>query len=143
MALTSFADVQKFLTALTKDTNPGGAPHGAFWNTLTYSDFVTGPVPGVKDSNGNTIPILTKGNGAQSNIVQALAGTGMFDPNTGELPADAVRRTLFLQRSDSGTLGLDQRRLPRVAVLTTDFDEPPVPLRGPEVMSVGWEVRTS
>jgi hypothetical protein len=29
---------------------------------------------------------LSKGNGAQSNIVQALAGTGMFDPNTGSFP---------------------------------------------------------
>jgi len=81
MALTSFADVQAFFKGISV---PGY--HGPFWNTLTYNEFVTGPVPGVKDSNNNTIPILTKGNGAQSNIVQALAGTGMFDPITGSFP---------------------------------------------------------
>jgi hypothetical protein len=59
MALTSFLDVQKFLTV--KGTNPGGAPHGAFWNTLTYSDFVNGKVPGVKDSNNNPDSNLEQG----------------------------------------------------------------------------------
>ena len=81
MTLTSFADVQAFFKGISV---PGY--HGPFWNTLTYNEFVTGPVPVVKDSNGNQIPILSKGNGAQSNIVQALQGTGMFDPVTGSFP---------------------------------------------------------
>jgi hypothetical protein len=81
MALTSFKEVQGFFSSIT-----AGPPHGEFWNTLSYTDFVTGTVPGVQDSNGNPIPILSKGNGQQSNIVQALAGTGMFDPVTGSFP---------------------------------------------------------
>ena len=84
MALTSFADVQAFFKGISV---PGY--HGPFWNTLTYNEFVTGPVPGVTVPNTNppqTIPILIKGNGPQSNIVQALQGTGMFDPVTGSFP---------------------------------------------------------
>ena len=81
MALTSFKDVQAFFS----NFNPG-EPHYAFWNTLSYTDFVTGTVPGVTvpdTTPPQKVPILIKGNGAQSNIVQALAGTGLFDPITG------------------------------------------------------------
>ena len=82
MALNSFADVKAFFSSVTP-----GAPHFAFWNTLSYTDFVTGTVPGVIDQTTNKpVPILIKGNGAQSNIVQALLGTGLFDPNTGDFP---------------------------------------------------------
>jgi len=50
MALTSFKDVQAFFKGVS---NAAGAPHGAFWNTLTYNEFVTGPVPGVTVPNTN------------------------------------------------------------------------------------------
>jgi hypothetical protein len=61
--------------------------HGPFWNTLSYNNFVTGNVPNIANpTDGTPVPILIKGNGAQSNIVQALQGTGMFDPVTGSFP---------------------------------------------------------
>jgi hypothetical protein len=83
MALTSFKEVQAFFGGITP-----GAPHHAFWNALSYTDFVTGAVPGVTVPGDpqQTVPILTKGDGKNSNIVQALAGTGQFDPNTGDFP---------------------------------------------------------
>ena len=105
LALGSYAAVQAYLFKIfTSDLAPGGsnaqsdaannAPHKAFWSTLTYQQFVTGNVPGVTDPNtGQPLPILIKGNSAQSNIVMALAGTPgtLFDPNTGaigQMPAD-------------------------------------------------------
>jgi hypothetical protein len=82
MALKSFKDVQAFFSGITP-----GVPHHDFWNALSYTDFVNGPVPGVTLPDTNqTVPILIKGDGANSNIVQALAGTGLFDPNTGDFP---------------------------------------------------------
>src|ERR1700693_5003041 len=79
MALTSFKDVQAFFS----NFNPG-KPHFAFWNTMTYDNFVNGNVPNVTDPTTNQpIPILTKGNGAKSNIIYALLGTAgpLWDPN--------------------------------------------------------------
>ena len=86
MALTSFAAVQQFLNDFVhnKSINLTGSPHAAFWNTMTYDDFIAagengqGNVPGVQDQNGNPLPILNKINGKydgpSSNIVMALAG---------------------------------------------------------------------
>ena len=48
---------------------PGGAPHGIFWNTLTYDQFVNGNVPGVQ---GGTIPILKSGSADDSNLIKIL-----------------------------------------------------------------------
>jgi hypothetical protein len=83
MALTSFADVQAFLTKLVPQVGP---PHSAFWNT-TYTNFVNGNVPNVTDpsGNGNPIPILVSGFSGQSNIIFALSGTPntWWDPNAG------------------------------------------------------------
>ena len=104
-ALTSYAAVQAYLFQIfSTDLAPGGsnaqsdaannAPHGAFWTTLSYQQFVGGNVPRVTDPNtGQPMPILIKGNSAQSNIVMALAGTpgSVFDPDTGaigRMPAD-------------------------------------------------------
>ena len=82
MALKSFKEVQAFFSGVT-----AGRPHFEFWNTLSYTDFVAGTVPGVTDPSTNQpVSILTKGDGKTSNIVQALAGTGLFDPNTGDFP---------------------------------------------------------
>jgi hypothetical protein len=94
MAITSFAALQTFLNDFISTNNIQilGAPHGAFWQT-SYSDFVTGDVPNVTDPNNNPIPILTKGDGAHSNIIYALAGTAgtLWDPNNpagfGQMPA--------------------------------------------------------
>jgi hypothetical protein len=89
LPLKSYAEVQAFITkVLTDNGEQGGvsvAPHGGFWATLPYQQFVNGSVPGVKDPNtGQPIQILVKGNSAQSNIILALLGKGpLFDPNTG------------------------------------------------------------
>jgi|SRR5437588_5009939 len=87
--LKSYAEVQAFMTkVLTDNGEQGGvavAPHRGFWATLPYQQFVNGNVPGVKDpGTGQPIPILQKGNSAQSNLILALQGKGpLFDPNTG------------------------------------------------------------
>ena len=82
--LNSFADVQNFFNDfITKNgIDIAGSPHGVFWNT--YSDFVNGNVPNVFYPNSTTpVSILCKGNGKQSNIIYALAGTPgtPWDPN--------------------------------------------------------------
>jgi hypothetical protein len=90
MALTSFKEVQAFFSSIV-----AGPPHGEFWNTLSYTAFVTGTVPGVTVPNTSppqTIPILIKGDGAHSNIIYALSGTKgtLWDPNNpagfGQMP---------------------------------------------------------
>jgi hypothetical protein len=104
--LSSYAEVQTYITGILSNNIPKGsqqneeedaeqkAPHGAFWNTLTYDQFVTGNVPGVNDPDtGQQMPILVKGNAARSNIILALQGAPgtVFDPNTGaigQMPAD-------------------------------------------------------
>jgi hypothetical protein len=81
IALKSFADVQNmFNTFISTNHIPiGGAPHAAFWQQSTdikksYSDFVSGNVPGVKDGFGQPIPILVSGSSSTSWIVQILKG---------------------------------------------------------------------
>jgi hypothetical protein len=70
--------------------------HGAFWSTLSYTDFISGDVPNVIDPRtGKPLRILIPGNSAQSNIIMALRGTrgSPFDPNTGpfgQMPADGA-----------------------------------------------------
>lgn len=98
MVLNSFIDVQQYLTKILTTNNQMGdtqsAPHGAFFNNLTYQQFVTGNVPNITDPNsGGPMPILVKGNAAQSNIILALQGAPNtpFDPNSGafgQMPAD-------------------------------------------------------
>lgn len=90
-SITTYAQLQKYITdLLTADGVPVvGGPHHAFWNTLSYTQFVTGTVPGVG------MPILIKGDSAKSNIIMALRGTpgSPFDPNTGDIgqmPAGAA-----------------------------------------------------
>lgn len=95
LALADFAAVQTFFNNFIASNNIDitGAPHGAFWNT-SYNNFVKGNVPGVVDPNSNQpIPILSKSDGAHSNIIYALSempGT-LWDPNNpagfGQMPA--------------------------------------------------------
>jgi hypothetical protein len=82
MALNSFADVQAFITQiLATNKETVGPPHQDFWNTLSYDQFTTGNVPGV-----DSVQILKVGDSKNSNIIQALRGQGLFDPNTGQYP---------------------------------------------------------
>ena len=81
-------------TGNNEEIDSENALHGTFWNTLSYDEFVNGNVPGIEDPNtGQPMPILMKGNAAQSNIILALQGAPgtPFDPNTGafgKMPAD-------------------------------------------------------
>jgi hypothetical protein len=95
MTLKSYADVQAFITQILTDNGQVAgthhAPHGAFWSTSSYEDFVNGAVPNVPDPTNPTsdrpVPILVKGNSAQSNLILALRGQGpLFDPNGGLIP---------------------------------------------------------
>jgi len=77
MAIKSFAQFQRHIsdvmTALPADAI--FAPHGNFWADLTYDQVVNGNVP---DIGGAPVKILVKGDSAQSAIIQALKGLGIF-----------------------------------------------------------------
>jgi hypothetical protein len=97
VSLKSYADVQKLIDAVLTRNNEisgvAGAPHGSFWNSLTYDQFVNGNVPGVADpATGQPIPILVKGNSGASNLILSLQGKGpLFNPDTGtigQMPAN-------------------------------------------------------
>jgi hypothetical protein len=94
--LNSFTKVQQFINQVLSQNNEQGgvqiSPHKAFWSNLTYDQFVNGNVPGVSDANtGNPVPILVKGDSAQSNFILALRGSGpMFGPEGvfGQMPSN-------------------------------------------------------
>jgi hypothetical protein len=85
-ALKNYADVQNALNTFvqTAGVTPGGAPHKAFWNTMSYNDFTTGDVPGVR-TNGPW-KILIVGDPDNSNIIQILKGVGSAADNFGQMP---------------------------------------------------------
>src|ERR1700692_4434656 len=60
--------------------------------SLTYDQFVNGNVPGVTDPTTNLpMPVLVKGNSANSNLIMALQGIGAaFGPDSeiGQMPAN-------------------------------------------------------
>ncbi len=53
-----------------RGVNPAVAPHGVFWDAMTYQQFTTLPVPGVLPATRICIP----GDAANSAIVQVLLG---------------------------------------------------------------------
>jgi hypothetical protein len=86
-----------YIDSILKQNNEmdgvASAPHLDFWDTLSYTQFTTGNVPGVNFGPSPPYPILVKGDAAQSNFVLALQGKGpLFDNTTGafgQMPADA------------------------------------------------------
>jgi hypothetical protein len=82
----NYADVQAGLNTFVANAgvNIDGAPHGAFWQTLSYSDFTTGNIPGV--SQGGPWKILVVGDSKNSNIIQILQGVGQAAQNFGRMP---------------------------------------------------------
>lgn len=98
MALNSYEDVKNHLNSILaangqlSDTQH--APHGDWWNSMTYEQFITGNVPGVNDPNtGQPMPILILGNSSESNLIISLQGKPKtpFDPDSGafgQMPAD-------------------------------------------------------
>jgi hypothetical protein len=104
MALTNYAQVQAALNAFVAQAGvtPGQAPHGAFWNSLTYEQFVNGNVPGVPLGPWK---ILEVGNAAGSNIIQILSGKGAAYDDFGQMPQpnppyDPEQTTLINELSD-------------------------------------------
>lgn len=72
--LKNYADLQDLLNSFVNANGltPALAPHGVFWETMSYDEFVTGSVLGQQ--------ILVKGNSKKSFIVQILtAPTNGFD----------------------------------------------------------------
>lgn len=95
MRINSYVQLQQYLTHILtanvssktgnteESDSENAAPHGAFWNTLSYNDFVTGDVPNIG------VPILVKSNSSASNLILALRGQAPFDGSQFErMPAD-------------------------------------------------------
>jgi hypothetical protein len=86
--IQSYAELQTYMDQIITlyQTDLSGAPHGAFWDVFSYEQFIIGFVPGVSPQ----VKILEIGNGAGSNIVQALLGKGLFGPggSFNQMPAD-------------------------------------------------------
>jgi len=81
-SIHSFEELQDYLTGWLAEHGKSAdrSRHKAFWDTMTYQEFITKDVPrfpGVK--------ILIKGDGLPSQIVQSLLGVGLFGPD-GEYP---------------------------------------------------------
>jgi hypothetical protein len=78
--LNSYKDVQVFINTVLQANNelPGvpNAPHKGFWTTLSYADFTTGNVPGIKPPT----KILIKGDSANSNLITVLTGANTTFP---------------------------------------------------------------
>jgi len=105
MTITSYAEFQEYFTKIltenissqtgnTQQSDSENAPHGTFWNDLSYEQFVNGNVPGVVNPDtGDKLPILVKGDAVHSNFILSLLGAAgtIFDPNmgsVGRMPAD-------------------------------------------------------
>jgi len=88
-ALKSYVEVQALLNGFMK-RNKGKiefAPHEAFWNAMSYRQFVEGNVPEVNGPTGQPLKILIVGNARESNIIMALRGTAgsIFDREKGAI----------------------------------------------------------
>ena len=89
-ALNSYTDVRALLNDfMTKNNGPiEFSPHGAFWNDMSYKQFIEGNLPEVTDrATGKPLKILVVGNARESNIIMALRGAkgSMFDRETGSI----------------------------------------------------------
>jgi hypothetical protein len=93
--ITSYVQLQQYLTRILtanissktgnteESDSESAAPHGAFWKTLSYKDFVTGDVPNIG------VPILVKSDSGASNLIRALRGQAPFDGSEFErMPGD-------------------------------------------------------
>jgi hypothetical protein len=80
--INSYAELREHLNGWLAEhgRSAAGAPHRAFWNTMSYQDFITKDVPSYRG-----VKILIKCDGLGSNIVQALMGNGLFAPG-GDYP---------------------------------------------------------
>jgi len=83
--LTNYAQVQAALNSFVQQAGvtPGQAPHGAFWNSLTYDQFINGNVPNISPGPWK---ILVVGDSKSSNIIQILSGYGNAFNDFGQMP---------------------------------------------------------
>ena len=83
--LKNYADVQAALNTFVQQAGvtPGQAPHGAFWNSMTYQQFITGNIPGVPEGPWK---VLVVGDSKNSNIIQILNGVGDAYNDFGQMP---------------------------------------------------------
>ena len=81
--LNNYADVQQALNDFCRNVgvDPTAAPHGAFWNTMSYTDFINGDIP-----NFEGVKVLIIGDAENSNIIQILKGIGEQAGNYGPMP---------------------------------------------------------
>jgi hypothetical protein len=89
MPINSYQDLQNALnSALQQKSSQTGnpeiddvnnAPHKAFWNTMSYDEFMTQNILGV-----NVLAVV-KGDPDQSNLIQVLNGTSQ---NFDQMPAN-------------------------------------------------------
>jgi hypothetical protein len=81
--LNNYADVQNALTAFCRNVgvDPDSAPHGAFWNTMSYDEFIRDDIP-----NFEGVKVLIVGDAPNSNIIQILKGIGEQAGNYGPMP---------------------------------------------------------
>jgi len=81
--LKNYADVQLALDNFCSHVgvDPNSAPHGAFWHTLSYSQFIGGEVP-----NFQGVKVLIVGDSKKSNIIQILQGIGELAEDFGAMP---------------------------------------------------------
>ena len=88
MAISNFKDLQAFITKVLTDNGDWGllknSPHGAFWNDLSYADFIS---PDQSVPNTGVTPILIPKNSAGSNIIIALSNGSMPMGGTAFTPA--------------------------------------------------------
>ena len=82
----NYAEVQAGLDAFVNQAgvNIQGAPHGAFWQSMTYTDFTTGDIPNV--ASGGPWKVLVIGDSQNSNIIQILSGIGEAKKRFGQMP---------------------------------------------------------
>ena len=82
----NYADVQAGLDSFVNQSgvNVGGAPHGAFWQNMDYTQFTTGNMP--LPCQDGVWPILVIGKSADSNLVQILEGMGAAAKKFGRMP---------------------------------------------------------
>jgi len=85
--LNSYAEVQNLLNDYIKKfaVPIAATPYGAFWNKMSYNEFIEGNIPGVLSREGKPLRILVVSKPEESNLIQALRGTKGtdFDPIDG------------------------------------------------------------
>lgn len=81
--LNNYTDVRKALNAFCTavGVDPTNAPHGDFWNSMTYKQFINDDIPSFKG-----VKVLVVGDSKNSNIIQILQGIGAQAAKYGPMP---------------------------------------------------------